>query len=498
MNTQQLKHIIQQGENIAVEFKTSKQKLNADAFESVCAFLNRRGGHLILGVTDKKEISGVEPDAVQGILDTLATNANNPQKLNPPYYLSPETLEIEGKKVIVIYVPESSQVHSTAGKIFDRNEDGDFNITNNSALVTQLYLRKQLSYSENEVFPFITLDDFKPELFVKVRALVRSQRPNHPWLSLSNQEMLKSAGLFKRDAQTGETGYTLGAVLLLGKDDVVLNALPHHKTDALLRRVNLDRYDDRDDIRVNLIESYERLMNFIAKHLPDKYYQQGDQRFSLRDRIFREVIGNLLIHREFANGFPAKLIIEHDRVITENWNKPHGHGNIDPSNFTPYPKNPMIARFFKEIGWVDELGSGVRNVFKYTSLYTPSAQPIFVEEDLFRTIIPLVPSSIKIGSEKSSEKSSEIGSEKNSKNGSEVLIPLNSGENTGSEIGSEKSSENILEIMIKKPTITISELAEIIGISTRAVEKQIAKLKNSRDLKRVGPDHGGYWKVKRK
>lgn len=38
---------------------------------------------------------------------------------------------------------------------------------------------------------------------------------------------------------------------------------------------------------------------------------------------------------------------------------------IHPANFTPYPKNPIIVRFFKEIGKAYELGSGVRNVFKF-------------------------------------------------------------------------------------------------------------------------------------
>lgn len=64
---------------------------------------------------------------------------------------------------------------------------------------------------------------------------------------------------------------------------------------------------------VNLIESYERLLAFIQKHLPDKFYLEKDQRVSLRDRMFREVISNLLIHREFSNAFPAKLIIERSR-----------------------------------------------------------------------------------------------------------------------------------------------------------------------------------------
>jgi ATP-dependent DNA helicase RecG len=153
MTSEQLKHIIQQGESITVEFKTSKEKLNKDAFDSICAFLNRRGGHLILGVNDKKEVTGVDEDSIQGILDTLAVNANNPQKLNPPYYLSPEVIKVDDKQVIVVYVPESSQVHSTVGKIYDRNEDGDFNITNNSDLVTQLYLGSRSRILKIRYFP---------------------------------------------------------------------------------------------------------------------------------------------------------------------------------------------------------------------------------------------------------------------------------------------------------------------------------------------------------
>ncbi|MCB2308739.1 hypothetical protein LGL08_19465 [Clostridium estertheticum] len=120
----------------------------------------------------------------------------------------------------------------------------------------------------------------------------------------------------------------------------------------------------------------------------DNFYLEGDVRISLRDKIFREVVSNLLIHREFANPFLAKLIIEKDRVFVENSNKSHGNGIIDPENFSPFPKNPTIARFFKEIGWVDELGSGVRNIYKYNKIYS-GAEPIFIEGDIFKTIIPL-------------------------------------------------------------------------------------------------------------
>jgi ATP-dependent DNA helicase RecG len=104
--------------------------------------------------------------------------------------------------------------------------------------------------------------------------------------------------------------------------------------------------------------------------------------------VFLEVISNLLIHREFSNPFPAKLVIEKNRVYIENGNKPNGNGMIDPENFSPYPKNPKIAKFFKEIGWVDELGSGVRNIYKYNKIYS-GVEPAFIEGDVFKTIIPL-------------------------------------------------------------------------------------------------------------
>lgn len=47
----------------------------------------------------------------------------------------------------------------------------------------------------------------------------------------------------------------------------------------------MDRYDDRVNIRCNLIEAYDKLMDFVAKHLPDKFYMEGDQRISLREKI---------------------------------------------------------------------------------------------------------------------------------------------------------------------------------------------------------------------
>ncbi len=127
-------------------------------------------------------------------------------------------------------------------------------------------------------------------------------------------------------------------------------------------------------------------MAFVAKHLPDPFYLEGDTRISLRKAIFREIASNTLIHREYLNPFPAKLIIERGQVVTENSNKPHGYGPINPENFSPYPKNPVIARFFREIGRADELGSGMRKLIKYGKAYGGS-DPEMIEGDIFRIIV---------------------------------------------------------------------------------------------------------------
>jgi ATP-dependent DNA helicase RecG len=87
-----------------------------------------------------------------------------------------------------------------------------------------------------------------------------------------------------------------------------------------------------------------------------------------------------------VNPFPAKLIVERGQVRTENSNKPHGFGLINPATFSPFPKNPVIARFFREIGRADELGSGVRKLMKYGKAYGGS-DPELVEGNVFRSIV---------------------------------------------------------------------------------------------------------------
>jgi len=65
----------------------------------------------------------------------------------------------------------------------------------------------------------------------------------------------------------------------------------------------------------------------------------------------------------------------------------------------------------------------------------------------------------------------------------------------GSEKSSEKSSEKILHHLRSEPTLSAKALAEKLGVSSRAVEKQIDLLKKEGRLRRIGPAKGGHWQV---
>lgn len=129
-------------------------------------------------------------------------------------------------------------------------------------------------------------------------------------------------------------------------------------------------------------------MEFGRKHLLDKFFLEEYQRKSLRNIITREMIANTLIHREYTSSYQAKFVIEKERMYVENANRASQDAAITPDNMEPSPKNPIIASFFRNIGYADQLGSGVRNLFKYSKFYS-GKDPEFIEGDVFRITVPL-------------------------------------------------------------------------------------------------------------
>ena len=125
-------------------------------------------------------------------------------------------------------------------------------------------------------------------------------------------------------------------------------------------------------------------------------------------------------------------------------------------------RNELIADIFARMHRVERMGSGFKRIREYMESAGLPFPTIESNKFFFITFSRIQP---KAGSVKSSVK------------------------------GSVKSSVKIIELIREDKSITIPIMAEKLGLSTRAVEKQMVKLQQSGLIIRVGPDRGGHWKV---
>lgn len=392
MDLQQVQKIINQGEGLRIEFKEATDTVPRSFYETVVSFSNTDGGTILLGVDDNKVVKGINPAAATKLQKDIVTALNSRDCINPPVYVQPFTVEHPEGLIMVLQIPSSSQLHDHSGIIYSREFEADLDVSNNQQKVSDIYLRKRNFFTESIIYPHLTMEHLDSGLFEKARQIIRNNRSDHPWLLVSDEQMLRDSTLWRIDFKTGEEGLTLAAALIFGKDSTIQSILPAYKVEAMVRIQNKDRWDDRINppLRTNLIDTYLKLKQFINDKLPEKFYTEGDQRIDLRDKIFREVIGNVIVHREYTSALSTEMIITDTEVRITNPNRAYFHGVINASGFNPYPKNPNIRKFFTSFGWTDEIGSGIRNTNKYLPLYVPGAKPVFIENDTFVTEIPLL------------------------------------------------------------------------------------------------------------
>jgi ATP-dependent DNA helicase RecG len=402
MDLQQVQQIINQGEGLRIEYKEATDSVPGSFYETVVSFSNTDGGVILLGVADNKTVTGINRAITVKLQKDIVTALNTRECINPPVYVQPFTVEHPDGLIMVIQVPSSSQVHDHSGRIYSREFEADLDITDDQQKVSDIYLRKRNFFTESIIYPHLTMEHLDKSLFEKARQIIRNNRSDHPWLLVSDEQMLRDSTLWRIDFKTGEEGLTLAAALIFGKDSTIQSILPAYKVEAMVRIHNKDRWDDRINppLRTNLIDTYLRLKQFVNDKLPEKFYVEGDQRIDLRDKIFREVIGNVIVHREYTSALSTEMIITDTEVRITNPNRAYFHGLINATGFNPYPKNPNIRKFFTSFGWTDEIGSGIRNTNKYLPLYVPGAKPVFVENDTFVTEIPLLFASLSKFTEK--------------------------------------------------------------------------------------------------
>ncbi|MBQ6568235.1 MAG: winged helix-turn-helix transcriptional regulator [Treponema sp.] len=126
----------------------------------------------------------------------------------------------------------------------------------------------------------------------------------------------------------------------------------------------------------------------------------------------------------------------------------------------------------------DELGSGTRNLFKYTMLYS-DRKPEMFEDDIFKITVPLDENySTDFGTPLPSEKSD---------------VPPAPPVPDTSDLSENQRA--ILELIKADTAITQQEVADKTGLSRRAVQNNIGALQKSGLLKREGSKRDGRWVV---
>jgi ATP-dependent DNA helicase RecG len=162
-------------------------------------------------------------------------------------------------------------------------------------------------------------------------------------------------------------------------------------------------------------------------------------------------------------------------MYTENANRATSNGVITPNNFEPNPKNPIIAAFFRNIWLADELGSGVRRLYRYVPLYS-GKEPQLIDGDVFRVTVSLDDNySFDVSTYKAQNKAQLM------RNGNGCTI----------------SETAVYNYLYENPGATQLDVANAIGKSRRTVQDTISNLKDKGLLEREGARKNGLWIVKK-
>ena len=118
--------LIAGGETYEVELKSeSRGKLtDRDLLEAVVCLANGRGGWLLLGVEDNGTVTGAQPRHEAGRTDPLRVQVLIANSTQPALSVDVAVVEVNGREVLLLQVPDSPRVVGTARGTYVRRAIG--------------------------------------------------------------------------------------------------------------------------------------------------------------------------------------------------------------------------------------------------------------------------------------------------------------------------------------------------------------------------------------
>lgn len=445
MDKKELDFLLKEGEGYNLEFKETD---SSDLAREICAFANATGGKILLGVSDNGEVKGITiTNRLKSQIMDLVRN------FDPKLEISLE----EVGKILVVHVPEGkNKPYSVNGKFYIRYGP-------NSQQLSRDEIR-EFFYKEGLIlWDEIINKDFNLEKDLSKEAFQRFIRLAHLSSVLTLKELLENLSLVE-DHRLKNAG------VLLFAQEVTRFFLKGTVTCVLYQGTDKVNIIDKKEFTRDLYSNYEDALNYLKSKLNTQLIITGGphiKKLELPEKALREALANALGHRDYhVRGANILVDIFLDRVeITNPGGLVKGLRREDFGKRS-LSRNPLLFGLMQRMDLVENVGSGIKRMRDEMKAYGLESPEFEISEEWF-VIVFKRPQMQRL---------------------SERL-----GEKLGDRLG--ESQRKIIELMRQDKHISIPIIAQKIGISTTAVEKNIGKLKKQGIIKRAGSAKAGYWVV---
>jgi len=360
MQLSQLKKLTKAGESETVEFKKSTALLNS-AFETLCAFLNGKGGTVLIGVNNKGELVG------QDVTDnTRQEIAKALHKIEPS--VSPDIHYVavnKNKYIIVIQVNGNHHApYVYEGRAFQRHQSTTVKMSQHR-YEQLLVARGQLNYSwENTIAYKYKMSDLDhEEIFKTVADGIRENRIPASAQRDGVKAILKRLGLMEGNQLKN------AAIALYAKPESLDFWQCMIKMARFKGTDHKAKFLDNQQIKDNCFNLLEVADQFLKRHFtiastfkPDQFKRIDTP--TLPVMAVREALINAICHRDYDQPTNISMAMYDDRLEIWNSGLPPAPLKIKDlkRQHDSVPRNKFIANAFYVRGFIEKWGDGINKM----------------------------------------------------------------------------------------------------------------------------------------
>ena len=360
MTTDEIKKIIQNGENSYIEFKEEEIKAKELA-EEIVAFSNSEGGMILIGVDDEGNIKGVKDDKIEETVMNICRNNCIPHII--PLY---ENIEVEGKRIAVITVPKGlNKPYYTADHKYYIRVGTTKRIASKEELLRLFEASGSLHFDISPVEGTSIKDlniDIIRDYFMKYNTFDLFDEPEE-----SVERILVNADILKE--ADGRKLCTVGGLLVFGKNPE--KHLPQNGVSFAHFKGNeiTDELIDKKIITGRIQDIAEQLMVVIKNNMLIPSVINGLKREDKEEYptvVMREAIVNSLVHRNYSiSGSKIRVFMFGDRIEFRSPGRLPNTVTIEKMKVgVSYARNPFLVKYMENMRYIDQLGRGIPMILK--------------------------------------------------------------------------------------------------------------------------------------